>query len=87
MTTSTGIVVAAGVVALADVALTDWNPAVGVRIAGGTVLAALVSAGLDKVVPRFGTGCAVVLLVASLMKSVPRIADQLFKVKEGFGPA
>jgi len=82
---STGIVVAAGALSLTDLVLTDYDPSKALRLGVGTVLAALVSAGLDKVVPGFGTGAAVVLLAAVVLTSGPRIVDQLWKPTTGMG--
>lgn len=74
---TTGIVVSAGALTLTDLALTGWDPSRGVRIAAGTVLAAFVSAGLDRVVPGLGTAGAVLLLVVAVAASAPTIAARL----------
>lgn len=78
MAQSTGIVVTAGALALADLALTEWDPHVGLRIGVGTVVAAAISAGLDKVMPGVGTGLGVLLLLAAVMGNGPKIAEKLF---------
>lgn len=77
MATSTGIVVTAGGVSAIDLILTGYNSASMVRITVATVASALVSAGLDKVVPGLGTGGAVILLLAVLLKSGPVIAKKI----------
>lgn len=87
MANSTGIVVAAGALAMTDLALDVWDPNRALRIAGGTVLSALIAAGLDRVVPGFGTGCAVILLATAVLTSGPRISEKLFPGNQGFGPA
>jgi hypothetical protein len=86
MAASTGIVVTAGGLSLLDHVLTEtWDPGLGLRIFAGTVAAAFASAGLDKVIPGFGTGAAVILLVAVVLKSGPRISEKIFPPREGFG--
>jgi len=87
MAKSTGLIVTAGALSLTDLALEGWEPSQGVRIAGATIVAALVSAGLDKLIPGLGTGLGVLLLVAVLFKSGPKISDHLFPPRTGFGPA
>lgn len=77
MASSTGIVVTAGALSLTDLALDEWKPEQAVRIAVGTVLGALISSGLDRVVPGLGTGIAVVLLTGVVLTSGPKIAKQL----------
>lgn len=78
MAGSTGIILAAGAVALADV-VTDpkWNPDRAVMVAAGTTVSALIAAALDRAVPGFGTGTAVVLLLASVMKYGPDLSKRL----------
>ena len=79
MASSTGIVVTAGVLSLGDLILSDtgWQPDQGLRISVATVLAALVSSGLDRVIPGLGTGLGVVLLAGVILTSGPRIVDHL----------
>lgn len=79
MASSTGIVVTAGALSLTDLALTGWKPGPGLRISVATVLAALISSGLDRVIPGLGTGLGVVLLAGVLLTSGPRIVDHLSK--------
>lgn len=85
MAASTGIVVTAGALALADVALSDtgWDPHTGLRIGVATVVAAFISAGGDKVAPGFGTGLGVVLLFSAVMGNGPKIANKLFQWAPG----
>lgn len=84
MAKSTGIVVAAGAFALGDVILNDqYTPALAIRLTVGTVAAAFAAAGLDKVVPGFGTGVGVVLLVGAILGNGPRIASKLFPAGVG----
>lgn len=79
MAQSTGVVLAAGAFALGDVIISGtYTPQLGVRLVAGTVAAAFVSAGLDKVVPGFGTGVGVVLLAGAVLGNGPRIASKLF---------
>lgn len=77
MARSTGLVVAAGAIAATDLILGDYEAPRLLKIAVGTVGAALVSAGLDKVVPGFGTGAAALLLLAVVLDAGPRIAKQI----------
>ena len=78
MAASTGIVLTAGALTLADKAILDaWNPPVAIKISVATVLAAYVSAGLDKVIPSLGTGLAALLLMGALFTSGPRLAKKI----------
>jgi type IV secretory pathway TrbD component len=77
MAASTGIVVAAGSIALLDTVLGEWRADRAVMVAAGTTAAALVAAALDKTVPGFGTGLSVVLLVSVLYAYAPAIAHNL----------
>lgn len=77
MASSTGLVVTAGALSLVDLALEEWKPAHAVRITVGTVLAALVSSGLDRAIPGLGTGLAVVLVAGVVLTSGPRIAKHI----------
>lgn len=86
MASSTGIVVTAGVLSLTDLVLESWKPDQGIRISVATVIAALVSSGLDRVIPGLGTGLGVVLLAGVILTSGPRIVDHLAgPAKQGFG--
>lgn len=86
MASSTGIVVTAGVMSFTDLVLTGYQPDQGIRITVATVLAALVSSGLDRVIPGLGTGLGVVLLAGVILTSGPRIVDHLSgPAKTGFG--
>lgn len=86
MASSTGIVVTAGALSLTDLILSGWQPDQGIRLSVATVLAALVSSGLDRVVPGLGTGLGVVLLAGVILTSGPRIVDHLTgPAKQGFG--
>ncbi len=77
MANSTGIVVTGGAVSFADAVLNDWKPETGVRIGIATVLAALVSAGLDRVMPGLGTGVASLFLLSVLLTSGPRLVKAM----------
>jgi hypothetical protein len=77
MASSTGIVVTAGALSLTDAVLTGWTAKTGLRVTVATVLAALVSSGLDRVIPGLGTGLGCVLLAGVVLTSGPRIADKL----------
>jgi hypothetical protein len=86
MASSTGIVVSAGALSLTDLVLSGWDPAQGIRLSVATVLAALVSSGLDRVIPGLGTGLGVVLLAGVILTSGPRIVDHLAgPAKQGLG--
>lgn len=74
---STGIVVTSGVLSFGDLALTGYDAKSGVRICVATVLAAFLSAGLNKVIPGLGTGLACVLLAGVILTSGPRIVQKL----------
>lgn len=82
MAKSTAIVIAAGALTATDLILTDYDPKRMMTVSVATVGAAIVSAGLDKIVPGFGTGAAAVLFAAVLFKSGPRIIDKLDLMKE-----
>lgn len=77
MSSSTGLIVTAGALSLGDVVLTNWVPETALRISVATVLAALVSAGLDKVIPGLGTGLAVLLLMAVVLTSGVTVAKKI----------
>ena len=77
MASSTGIVVTAGALSLGDIVLTGWSPQPALRVTVATVLAALVSAGLDKVLPGLGTGLAVLLLTGVVLTSGVTIAKKI----------
>lgn len=84
MAESTGLILAAGAFAMGDLILNDgWDPKVGVPLLVATVGAAYISAGLDKVLPGFGTGVAVVLLVSALLGNAPKLAEKLFPQSAG----
>lgn len=78
MAKSTGLVVTAGSLSALDLILSDYDNARMLRITGATIAAALVSAGLDKLVPGLGTGAAALLLMAVLIKSGPPIAEKIY---------
>jgi hypothetical protein len=80
MASSTGIVVTAGVLSFGDLVLSGYNATAGVRVSVATVLAAFISAGLDRVIPGFGTGLAVVLLAGVVFTSGPRIVQKITPV-------
>ena len=77
MASSTGIILAAGGITLADLALSGWEPGRGVKILAATVVAAFLAGGLDAAIPGLGTGSAVVLLVAVVYKSGPSLLAHL----------
>lgn len=74
MAASTALVATAGALAAVDNIMGTPDPQVLLRVAVGTVGAALVSAGLDKAVPGLGTGAAVLLLLAVVLDAAPRIS-------------
>jgi hypothetical protein len=75
---STGIVVTAGAISAIDLILDDYDNVKMLRITGATIAAALISAGLDKLVPNLGTGASALLLMAVLIKSGPPIAEKIY---------
>lgn len=78
MAASTGFVVTAGVLTLTEDLVTDkWQTPKAVKVAVATVLAAYVSAGLDRALPGFGTGLAVILALTAALKSGPAILDRI----------
>lgn len=81
MSASTGLVVTAGALVLVDKLLDPkpLKPADALKGAVATVIAAYVSAGLDKIAPGFGTGAAVVLVVGVVLRVGPRIGDRIMK--------
>lgn len=78
MAVSTGIVVTAGAFGMTDLILNDWDPIKALRLGVGTVAAAYVSAGLDKVLDGWGTGLAILLLVGAILTNGPKIVNKLF---------
>lgn len=79
MAASTGFVITAGALVLVKDLVTDhWETRKALRVGVASVLAAYVSAGLDKALPGFGTGLAVVLALGIALDAVPAIAEQLF---------
>lgn len=78
MAKSTGLVVTAGSISALDLILNDYDNVAMLRITGATVAAALISAGLDKLVPGLGTGASALLLLAVLIKSGPPIAEKIY---------
>lgn len=79
MAVSTGIVITAGAFGMADHILNEkWEPIKALRLLVGTVAAAYVSAGLDKVLDGWGTGLAVLLLVGAILTNGPRIVNKMF---------
>lgn len=79
MATSTGLILAAGAVTLGhELIVKDGDPARLVYLTGGTVGAAWAAAALDRIVPGFGTGTAVVLLLTVVLKYGPELAKQVF---------
>lgn len=90
MAASTSIMLTAGGIAALDMILTapgGWSPERGLPILVGTVGGAFISAGLDRAVPGFGTGIAVVLLVGVLLTSGPKIFEKVNPSRAGFGSA
>lgn len=78
MAASTGFVITAGALVLMEDLVTDsWSNADALRTAVATVLAAYVSAGLDKALPGFGTGLSVLLVLGVAYKSGPPIMSRL----------
>lgn len=83
MARSTALVLTAAGIAAADLITGDaYTGSKLVRIAVGAVGAALVSSGLDKVVPGFGTGAATLLVVAVLLDAGPRLSTRLVPDKK-----
>lgn len=78
MAVSTGVVLTAGALTLTDKVIDGWDPAQALKITAATVIAAYVSAGLDKLIPNLGTGLAALLLMGALFQSGPRLAKKLF---------
>lgn len=81
MAASTGIVLAAGGIAALDLIINDGGQTKLIRVTVGTVGAALVSAGLDHVVPGLGRGAAIILLMTAILTSGPKITPKLFATK------
>jgi hypothetical protein len=80
MSTSTGFVVTAGALVLVEDLVTDkWSTPKALRTGVATVLAAYVSAGLDRALPGFGTGLAVLLVLGVALKVTPGITAKLFE--------
>lgn len=77
MARSTGIVLAAGGIVLADQALGGWDAAKGVKTFAATVLATFAAGALDAVIPGLGTGTAVVLLVGVVLHTGPSLLGRL----------
>lgn len=78
MAKSTGIVVTAGAISALDLILDQYDNSAMLRITGATIAAALISAGLDKLIPGLGTGASALLLMAVLIKSGPPIAEKIY---------
>lgn len=78
MAVSTGVVVTAGAFGMVDLVLNDWEPVKALKLAVGTIAAAYVSAGLDKVLDGWGTGLAILLLVGAILRNGPRIVSKVF---------
>lgn len=78
---STGLVVTAGALSIVDQLLNDGGGETILRIAVGTVLAAYLSAGLNKAIPGLGTGAGLLLLFGAVLRSGPRIAPKLLTGK------
>jgi hypothetical protein len=78
MAASTGFVITAGVLTLTEDLVTDrWENPKALKVGVATVLAAYVSAGLDKALPGLGTGLAVILVLTVALKSGPAIFDKI----------
>jgi dihydroxyacid dehydratase/phosphogluconate dehydratase len=82
---STGLVVTAGAISALDLIMNDYDNTKMLRITGATVAAALVSAGLDKIVPGLGTGASALLVVAVLIRSGPSLANKIYPATKGLG--
>jgi hypothetical protein len=79
MAASTGFVVTAGALVLIDDLVNDkWETPKALRVSVATVLAAYVSAGIDKVIPGLGTGLSVVLVAGVVLSSGGRILNKIF---------
>lgn len=79
MAASTGFVVTAGALVLADDLLSDkFEAPKALRVSVATVVAAYVSAGIDKVIPGLGTGLSVVLVAGVVLSSGARIMGKIF---------
>lgn len=82
MAASTPLVLTAGALVITTDLLSDkWDTAKETRNAVATVVACFVSAGLDKVLPGFGTGLAVILVVGVAIKAAPPLMDKVFGSK------
>jgi len=75
---ATGLIVTAGVLVLVEDLVTDkWTTPKAIKTTVATVLAAYVTAGLDKALPGFGTGLGVILVLGIALKSGPAIMDKI----------
>lgn len=78
MAIATGLIVTAGVLVLVEDLVTDkWTTPKAIKTTVATVLAAYVTAGLDKALPGFGTGLGVILVLGIALKSGPAIMDKI----------
>lgn len=78
MSAQVGLTVTAGALVLtADLLDGTWDNAKAVKTVVATVLAAYVGAGLDNVMPGFGTGLAVLLVLGVAYKDGPSIMTKI----------
>lgn len=76
---STGLcITAGGLVLVSDLVGGTWKADKEIRNTVATVVAAFVSAGLDQILPGFGTSLAVILVVGVAIKYAPPILNKLF---------
>jgi len=76
---STGFVVAAGgLVITYDLLVGPWNPPQEIKRGLATVVAAIVSYGVDRVIPGLGTGLAVILALTAAVKVGPPLLTKVF---------
>ncbi len=88
MAASTGFVVTAGALVLVDDMVSDtWSTPKALRVSVATVVAAYVSAGVDKVVPGLGTGLSIVLVAGVVLSSGARIMGKIFGESSNLGAA
>lgn len=80
MNASTGLVITAGALVLgADLVTGKFEPVLALKTTVATVLAAFVGAGLDKVLPGFGTGLGVLLVLSVVYKRGPELSNNILK--------
>jgi hypothetical protein len=80
MAASAGLVITAGALVLAaDLVAGTWEAPKALKTGVATVLAAYLSAGLDKALPGFGTGLGVLLVLGVVYKRGPELMNHILK--------